>query len=202
MSAAREMRRLSNQLVQCLQLPACDADLITAIGEAVNRVRGRPVRLYAVPFPPDVANGVWIDREGHDVIAYEKHADLEHQVVIIGHEIWHMMQGHCGLLTDHGPMASRALTGDVARAQELVTAICMTDDARHTADQTMHVQTSIQFALRADGAAVHKEEDADRFGVRFATAVQAHMEEVRSMAGLEDNLAGRIHIFMAHRFRR
>ncbi|MGW2822930.1 hypothetical protein ACWC24_18345 [Streptomyces sp. NPDC001443] len=199
------MRRLSNQLVHAFNPPARDEDLIPEIGAALNCVRGRPVRLHAFPFPPDVANGLWIDRQDHDVIAYEKRADLEHQIVIIGHEIWHMFQGHCISLTSHGPTAARAKEEGSSRARQLVAEICEDIDqavnSGHTVDPVEHLRASMQFALRADSAAAHREEEADRFGVRFATALQAHREEVQSLVGLEDTFAGRIRLTMAHRFR-
>ncbi|MBN0043357.1 hypothetical protein JS756_04440 [Streptomyces actuosus] len=108
------MRRLSARLVENLTLPPGGGDVVPALGEALSRVRGRPVRLRAAAFPPLTASGLWVDRVDHDLIVYEENTEPEHQLVIIGHEAWHMFQGHCGGVTHHGPVASRASGGEAS----------------------------------------------------------------------------------------
>lgn len=198
-SPARAMRRLTARLLTALELPDGDEDLLPAVGRAVEQVRGRPVRLHAVPFPPDIASGLWIQRPSHDVIAYEAHTDLEHQLVIIGHEVWHLFEGHCRSLTAHGPAASRAGDGGAADAvRDVVAAVCAADGAGAPPERPLDV--SLHVALRADASTVHQEEEAEFFGVRFATAVGAARTEARSGVDLR-NLAGRIRFSLAHRIR-
>ncbi|MEU5191763.1 hypothetical protein AB0G83_32190 [Streptomyces klenkii] len=193
------MRRLSGRLVAALELPDCGIGLLRTVGKAVEQVRGRPVRLHAVAFPPDVASGLWVNRATHDIIAYEMHTDLEHQLVIIGHEVWHMFEGHCGSLTAHGAAASRALDKRTASAvQELMASI---PDINSTdISQSDQMDISLHVALRADTIAIRQEEEAELFGIRFATHMQAALDEARLPADLGD-LAGRIRASMTHRIR-
>ncbi|MFF0963846.1 hypothetical protein ACWDQO_04750 [Streptomyces sp. NPDC003703] len=224
-AGARAMRRLSARLLSALELPDSEAGVIPAIGAALERVRGRPVRLHAVPFPPGIASGLWIDRASHDVIAYERHTDLEHQLVIIGHEIWHMFEEHDGAPTAHGPAASRAAEQQVPDAvRALVAAVCADDPSGEPpgtrTDLRLHV------ALRAERtrspqnsrnsqstrstrtaentghtAAGRHEEEAEYFGYRFATGVREALAQARTAAD-PAHLAGRIQVSMAHRIRR
>ncbi|MEU9802647.1 toxin-antitoxin system, toxin component [Streptomyces sp. NPDC051000] len=194
------MRRLSARLVRNLQPPASDGDVIPEIGQALSRVRGRPVRLRSAAFPPATASGLWVDRISHDLIAYEENTDREHQLVIIGHEAWHMFQGHCGSVTHHGPGASRAGVNEetvaLAKLMNVISDVVNADLLpAGRMDAALHVAT------RTDTRQVEEEVDAERFGFRFATDVQAVLEEARSSADPQD-LAGRIQASMAHRFRR
>jgi hypothetical protein len=194
------MRRLSARLVAALDLSDSEDDVIPGIRRAVEQVRGRPVRMHPVAFPPEIASGLWIDRTTHDVIAYERQTDLEHQLVIIGHEVWHMFEGHCGSLTAHGPAASRAAEERVlGGVRHVVAAICEADPAElPLADQ---MDLGLHVALRADDpSAVRHEEEAEYFGYRFATGVREAMAEARSLADPE-LLAGRIQVSMVHRIR-
>ncbi|MFF8960141.1 toxin-antitoxin system, toxin component [Streptomyces sp. NPDC014894] len=199
-TAARSMRQLSARLVRHLRTPADEGDVIPAIGEVLTQVRGRPVRLRKAAFPPGTASGLWVDRTGHDLIAYEENTDPEHQLVIIGHEAWHMFQGHCGNATAHGPAASRAAEYEPAGAlADLAAEIARADDAE--GDPATRRDAALQFAARADARNVHEEVEAELFGIRFATDVQAALAEIRTPAD-PHNLAGRIRASMAHRIRR
>ncbi|MFI1063646.1 toxin-antitoxin system, toxin component [Streptomyces spororaveus] len=196
----RGMRRLSARLVGNLQPPAGGGDAIPAIGQALSRVRGRPVRLRGAVFPPATASGLWIDRTGHDLIVYEENTDREHQLVIIGHEVWHMFQGHCGSVTQHGPTASRAggYEEDAALAH-LMTVISEAVDA--DLPSTGRMDAALHVATRAGARQAEEEVDAERFGFRFATDVRAALDQARLSADPR-GLAGRIQASMAHRFRR
>ncbi|EYT80049.1 hypothetical protein CF54_27695 [Streptomyces sp. Tu 6176] len=222
------MRRLSARLLSALELPDSEAGVVPAIGAALERVRGRPVRLHAVPFPPGIASGLWIDRASHDVIAYERHTDLEHQLVIIGHEIWHMFEEHDGAPTAHGPAASRAAEQQVPDAvRALVAAVCADDPSGEPpgtrTDLRLHValraertrtpqnsqNTRSTRSTRTAGntenaentAAGRHEEEAEYFGYRFATGVREALTQARTAAD-PAHLAGRIQVSMAHRIRR
>ncbi|MFJ6901532.1 toxin-antitoxin system, toxin component [Streptomyces hokutonensis] len=195
----RPMRQLSERLVRNLPIPVGDDGLITAIGEALTEVRERPVRLREVAFPHGVASGLWVDRAGHDLIAYEANTDPEHQRVIIGHEAWHMFHGHCGSATIHGA-ASRAGEDPASSVlADLVAVIAAADDADPS--PTTRTDALLHFSARADAREIHEEREAELFGVRFATDVHAAVAEARTAAGLH-NLAERITASMAHRVRR
>ncbi|MET8824622.1 toxin-antitoxin system, toxin component [Streptomyces sp. NPDC004610] len=197
------MRRLSTRLVAALGPCEREEDLLPAVGAAIEKVRGRPVKLRAVAFPPETASGVWIDHSGFDILAFEQHTDPGHQLVILGHETWHMFQGHCSSLTAHGTVAARAQ--DTPRADALTTLL-----ARLTATDTDTEPGSgsgepapprMHIAMRTGSGADQHEEDAEFFGVRFATSVQAAVAASRAVADTAQ-LAGRIEVSMAHRRRR
>ncbi|MEU2284274.1 toxin-antitoxin system, toxin component [Streptomyces sp. NPDC013178] len=146
------------------------------------------------------ASGLWVDRTTHDLIVYEENTDPEHQLVIIGHEAWHMFQGHSGSSTHHGSVASRAARENVTAAlAELAAAICEADEPRPVLAEGM--DAALHFAARTDTRAADEERDAEHFGFRFATDVQTALQESSLPAGPHD-LAGRIQASMAHRFSR
>ncbi|MFJ5265295.1 hypothetical protein ACIQAC_32995 [Streptomyces sp. NPDC088387] len=196
----RAMRRLSAQLVSNLPSSTHNEDVIPAIGEALSAVRGRPVRLREAVFPPATASGVWVDRTGHDLIVYEQNTDQEHQLVIIGHEAWHMFQDHGRGGLDLSPTASRGAADEAAGTlAAFVAALSQATRADLSPDQNMDV--GLHFAARTDTCGIHEEVEAELFGFRFATDVQAARDQFRA-ADDPRNLTGRVEASMAHRFRR
>lgn len=195
----RRMRQLSARLLRHFPTPTDDQDVIPAIGRALSHVRGRPVRLRKTAFPPATASGVWLDRSSHDLIIYEENTDPEHHLVIIGHEIWHMFQGHCGSGAEHGPSASRAGNDEAAQILTELCNVIFADDADESPVACTDV--SLHFAARSHGRQADEELDAERFGFRFATDVQAALQQART-PGDPHGLAGRIQASMAHRFHR
>ncbi|MER7377137.1 hypothetical protein [Streptomyces lanatus] len=194
------MRKRSAQLIRHLRPTLSDDNLIASIGDALTQVRGRPVRLRSVPFPPGIASGVWVDRTGHDLIGYEENTDLEHQLVIIGHETWHMLEGHCSDLTAHGAAAARSNEGQPPDAlAQLVALIAEMDGAELSPETSM--DAPLHFAARAGAHENEHEVEAELFGYRFATDVQVALARARTAAD-PDQLAGRIQASMAHRVRR
>ncbi|MFD7283644.1 hypothetical protein ACFV80_43305 [Streptomyces sp. NPDC059862] len=140
-----------------------------------------------------------MDRTSHDLIVYEENTDPEHQIVIIGHEAWHMFQGHGSHDSNHGPAAARTAGGEAARMlTEFVAAISKAARADLSPAQPMDV--GLHFAARTDGHEVHEELEAEHFGFRFATDVQAALGDARAARDPRD-LTGRIQASMAHRFR-
>ncbi|MFD0319353.1 toxin-antitoxin system, toxin component [Streptomyces flavalbus] len=199
-SGPKQMRRLSVQLIRALRLPSDGQDVIPAIGQALTRVRGRTVRLRAAAFPPATASGVWIDRTDHDLIAYEKNTDPEHQLVIIGHEAWHMFQGHCGTGVGHGPPAASRADGRKAAVWVELRAMlsALVADTGEPAAERMDID--LHFAARTDDRELQEELEAERFGFRFATDVRSAQDKARE-PGDPHHLAGRIQASMAHRFK-
>ncbi|MEU0196494.1 hypothetical protein ABZ250_42925 [Streptomyces afghaniensis] len=140
-----------------------------------------------------------MDRTNHDLIVYEENTDPEHQIVIIGHEAWHMFQGHGSQGANLGPTAARA-TGGAApgKLTEFVAAISKA--ARADLSPAQHMDVGLHFAARTDSHEIHEELEAEHFGFRFATDVQAALGEARA-ASDPGNLTGRIQASLAHRFR-
>lgn len=190
------MRKLSARLVNGLRPLTGGTELVPALGRALSLVRGRPVRLREAAFPPATASGVWVERTDHDLIVYEKNTGPEHQIVIIGHEAWHMFADHGA---DHGAAAARAARTEAV--EELAAFVAAVAGAARTGPSSAgHGDAGLHFAARTEGQELREELEAEHFGFRFATDVRAALDEARAA---EDprNLTGRIQASMAHRFR-
>ena len=86
-------------------------ELYAALCAAMSRRRGRPVVFRMAAFPPGTASGLWLDMADRDLVVVEERTAPEHQLVILGHELWHMKAGHRGHhvegTTVAGPAAGR-----------------------------------------------------------------------------------------------
>ncbi|MFG2425002.1 toxin [Streptomyces sp. NPDC048448] len=89
------MRRFADLLIDpiTVELPADPEELFNALVESAIQWRGRQINVYRACFPPDTATGLWLDRETHDDVIIEERAATWHQIVIFGHELWHMSCG-------------------------------------------------------------------------------------------------------------
>ncbi|MER7680431.1 toxin-antitoxin system, toxin component [Streptomyces sp. NPDC096934] len=108
------MRRLCGELVAELSFPAPaePATLYAALCDAMSRRRGRPVRFRTAAFPPGTASGLWLDMAEQDLVVIEERTAPDHQLVILGHELWHMTAGHCGHHVEGAAVAARLLDDD------------------------------------------------------------------------------------------
>jgi len=108
------MRRLCGELVDELSLtaPAEPGDLYAALCEGMSRRRGRPVRFRTASFPPGTASGLWLDMAEQDLVVIEERTAPDHQLVILGHELWHMSAGHHGRHVGGAAVAARLLSDD------------------------------------------------------------------------------------------
>lgn len=153
------MARLYAELEAALGEPVpSDVDqLFGRLAEYLTSRRGRPVRIVRRNFPVEVGpvSGLWVDREHDDVIAVVKSTSDFHSLVILGHEIWHMLQGHCGEHALEARVAARLLNGGVADA-ELEAAV------RHVAARTHAVPG--------------EEAEAEKFGRLLARRLRRHVE--------------------------
>ncbi|MFD6891722.1 toxin-antitoxin system, toxin component [Streptomyces sp. NPDC059957] len=71
-------------------------ELLRAVCTYVSDASGREVRLMLEPFPPGTVSGLWLDLGDHEVIAVERNTLPIHQMVILGHELWHRKEGCSG----------------------------------------------------------------------------------------------------------
>ncbi|MFD4570933.1 toxin-antitoxin system, toxin component [Streptomyces sp. NPDC058417] len=166
------MRRLCGELVAELGLPApaaAPADLYTALCDAMSRRRGRPVMFRTAVFPPGTASGLWLDMAEQDLVVIEERTAPDHQLVILGHELWHMKAGHCSHHVEGAAVAARLLH-DEADLRATVLRVA----ARSRFDQ-------------AD------ERDAESFGLLLASKCRAWLPGSSPRErGQRDHLAGRI----------
>ncbi|MFB9518154.1 hypothetical protein [Streptomyces purpureus] len=172
------MRRLRDELVAGLTLPApaAPADLYQALCDGMSRRRGRPVQYRMACFPPATASGLWLDMADQDLVVIEERTAPDHQLVILGHELWHMNAGHCSHHVDGAAVASRVLSDDA----DLTAAV------RQVAARTQFDQA--------------EENEAESFGLMLASKCRAWLtgSTLRGPAR-ENGLAGRIEASLGYR---
>ncbi|GGJ50825.1 toxin-antitoxin system, toxin component [Streptomyces brasiliensis] len=174
MGIGRDMRRLSGELVGELTLPAPARphDLYTALCDGMSRRRGRPVHVRAATFPPGTASGLWLDMADRDLIVVEERTAPDHQLVILGHELWHMKSDHSGRHVEGVAVATRLLDEDPDQA-------------------------ALQAAVRKVAARTHfdlaEEREAETFGLLLASKCRTWLAGSALRGPVQrDHLAGRI----------
>ncbi|GHD98443.1 toxin-antitoxin system, toxin component family protein [Streptomyces alanosinicus] len=132
--------------------PADARELCRALCAAMSDLRGgRPVQLRFERFPDELAvTGLWVEFHEFDLVIVEERAEEVQQLVILGHELWHMHAGHC-----HHPGAGAAASRVLAEEPDLRAA-------------------ALAVAAR-DGSRQRDEADADEFGHRLATAFRPRL---------------------------
>jgi hypothetical protein len=167
----KEMRRLCGELVAELTLPAParPEELYGALCDAMSRRRGRPVHFRTAAFPPGTASGLWLDMNDQDVVVVEERTAPDHQLVILGHELWHMKAGHCSHHVEGAAVAARLLSDEAD----------LEDTVRRIAART-----------RFDEG---EEQDAESFGLLLASKCRTWLAGSSSRGPVQrDRLAGRI----------
>ncbi|MEU4166210.1 toxin-antitoxin system, toxin component family protein [Streptomyces sp. NPDC026665] len=94
------MRALAVELGRVLRrridTPVDMRRLAEALCEEMSRRRGgRPVQLRFERFPDEIeVTGLWMEFSDFDLVVVEERAETVQQLVILGHELWHMKEGH------------------------------------------------------------------------------------------------------------
>ncbi|MEW2132686.1 toxin-antitoxin system, toxin component family protein [Streptomyces sp. NPDC005435] len=151
----RAMRALASALAAAVHArpqPVCGiGDLCAALCEAMSARRdGRPVELRFERFPDELeVTGLCVEFQDFDLVIVEERAEAVQQLVILGHELWHLHAGH----RHHPPAgaAARALAGEPGRQS-----LALTVAAR-------------------DGSREDEEAAADDFGHRLATLFRGRL---------------------------
>ncbi|MFA3872889.1 toxin-antitoxin system, toxin component [Streptomyces sp. MMCC 100] len=171
------MRRLCGELVGELTLPAPapPTELYTALCETMSRRRGRPVLFRMAAFPPGTASGLWLDMTDRDLVVVEERTAPGHQLVILGHELWHMQAGHGGHDVEGATVAARLSATDGAdRDEEALRATVRTVAARSRFD-------------------LADEREAEAFGLLLASKCRTWLAGSSLRGPVQrDHLAGRI----------
>ncbi|MCO8308818.1 hypothetical protein [Streptomyces sp. RKCA744] len=96
------MRRACASLVRDLQLPIpSDPDqVIIALCQRMEQRLGRHVQHRFVSFPPNTVSGLWVATDTVDYILCEEQTSPWHQLLITGHEYWHIEAEHRATLAD------------------------------------------------------------------------------------------------------
>ena len=87
---------------------------LEAFGRALERRRGRPLTLVAIPLLPG-RHATWVETASRDYILYEPFLPLARQVRAIAHQAGHMCGGHRGVASGTMPApchAARTLEGE------------------------------------------------------------------------------------------
>ncbi|WP_217240514.1 toxin-antitoxin system, toxin component family protein [Streptomyces sp. AC555_RSS877] len=143
------MRALAADLATALRArprpPSDVRELCAALCEEMSvRRGGRPVELRFERFPDEIeVTGLWVEFQDFDLVIVEERAEAMQQLVILGHELWHMTAEH----THHhvaGTAAAHAL-----------------------AEQPGWKDVALTVAAR-DGSRQRDESEADDFGHRLA----------------------------------
>ncbi|MFI6486155.1 toxin-antitoxin system, toxin component family protein [Streptomyces sp. NPDC050564] len=114
--ADSEMRALAVELSRVLRkridTPIDIRELADALCEEMSRRRdGRPVQLRFERFPDEIeVTGLWMEFHDFDLVIIEERAETVQQLVILGHELWHMREGHRDHHVDGAAAAARALS--------------------------------------------------------------------------------------------
>lgn len=164
------MRSLARDLAAAVharpETPGGVRELCRALGEEMSGLRGgRPIEVRFERFPDEIeVTGLWLEFADFDLVIVEERAEAVQQLVILGHELWHLQNGH-----RHSHLA-----GDAA--------------ARALADAPGWRGMPLTVAAR-NGSRAADEAEADDFGHRLAALFRPHL--TGSGAGAALGPAGR-----------
>ncbi|GAA3129148.1 toxin-antitoxin system, toxin component family protein [Streptomyces echinatus] len=150
------MRSLADELAAAVRTRTEPPDgvrqLCRALCEEMSALRdGRPVELRFERFPDEIeVTGLWVEFADFDLVIVEERAEAVQQLVILGHELWHLYAGH--------------------RHHHLVTAAA----ARALADTPGWREEALTVAAR-NGSRETDEAEADDFGHRLAALFREHL---------------------------
>ncbi|XES00549.1 toxin-antitoxin system, toxin component family protein [Streptomyces sp. S1D4-11] len=87
---------LTRALKKRLDAPVDVRELAEALCQEMSRRRDdRPIQLRFERFPDEIeVTGLWMEFHDFDLVIVEERAETVQQLVILGHELWHMMAGH------------------------------------------------------------------------------------------------------------
>ncbi|MES9519424.1 toxin-antitoxin system, toxin component family protein [Streptomyces capoamus] len=129
--------------------------LCRALCEEMSALRGgRPLELRFERFPDEIeVTGLWVEFADFDLVIVEERAEAVQQLVILGHELWHLHAGH----------RHHHLTGAAARA---------------LTDAPGWPEAALTVAAR-NGSREADEAEADDFGHRLATLFRDRLHGTR-----------------------
>ncbi|MGC5035267.1 MULTISPECIES: toxin-antitoxin system, toxin component family protein [unclassified Streptomyces] len=94
------MRALAADLTAAVRArdrqPGDIRSLCRALCEEMSARRGgRPLELRFERFPDEIeVTGLWVEFQDFDLVIVEERAEAVQQLVILGHELWHLHAGH------------------------------------------------------------------------------------------------------------
>ncbi|MEV6176207.1 toxin-antitoxin system, toxin component family protein [Streptomyces sp. NPDC052016] len=127
------MRELAGDLSAALRArphrPAGVREVSRALCEEMAALRGgRPVELRFERFPDEFdVTGLWVEFQDFDLVIVEERAEDVQQLVILGHELWHLHAGH----RHHHAAAAHALA-ERSGWRDLALAVAARNGSRET----------------------------------------------------------------------
>lgn len=111
----KKMRRVRAELLGGLQnfRPASPEDLISRLCEVMSDRSGQPVIYRLMPFPAGTVTGLWIATKEQHLVLVEERTDPMHQLVILGHEFWHLESHRDEIKPMGGAEAARLLSREL-----------------------------------------------------------------------------------------
>lgn len=122
----KEMRKLTADLISAIEpriaLPVEPRQLCVELCREMSERQGQPIDLRILAFPDETGvTGLWLKFEDRSIILVEERADPVQQLVIIGHELWHLKSGHCGSHHMEGASAAaRAISEEISLHRVLI----------------------------------------------------------------------------------
>ncbi|MEU0987131.1 hypothetical protein [Streptomyces sp. NPDC005953] len=180
------MRQLRDELTRAIEQarPVGPEDVFAALCARLSERRGRPVVLHLVDFPPQTASGLYLDMADRDVICVQATTSPLHQLIIFGHEVWHMVAGH-------GSAHPAVLVDPAHRAPD------GTATAARLATDSTGLPTVAKLAARTDFRQA-QETEAETFGLELGAQLRRWLERPGDPAPTSA-LAQRIQASLGHR---
>ncbi len=153
------MRELTGDLSAALRArpsrPSGVRDVCRALCEEMSARRGgRPVEVRFERFPDEIeVTGLWVEFQEFDLVIVEERAEAVQQLVILGHELWHLHAGHRHHHHGVGTVAAGVL-----------------------ADRSGWDSVALAVAAR-NGSREDDEAEADDFGHRLAARFRRYLSE-------------------------
>ncbi|MFF0450815.1 hypothetical protein ACFYT4_31290 [Streptomyces sp. NPDC004609] len=185
------MRELRDDLAHAVELagPTTPREVFATLCGRLCERRGRPVELHLVEFPPQTASGLYLDMADRDIICVQASTHPFHQLVIFGHEVWHMVAGHSG---HHAPpTAPAAPTGPTAHPAPAA-------PAGHGRPGGRKPRTAVQIPAARTDFRQTQETEAETFGLHLGNRLRKWLDGTAAAAEPLSGVALRIHTSLGH----
>ncbi|MFF8960666.1 hypothetical protein [Streptomyces sp. NPDC014894] len=200
------MRQLRDDLARALEQAAPNGpdEVFAALCARLGTARGRPVILRFVDFPPQTASGLYLDMTDRDVICVQANTHPVHQLIIFGHEVWHMVAGHTGH-HDSGPAAAARSgpAGAAAAARLMAGGAPETGpeggpDERAAGEAAGELESAVQHLAARTDFRQAQEAEAETFGLELGAHLRRWLERSPGAAP-RSPVAQRIQDSLGHR---
>ncbi|MDX2677085.1 toxin-antitoxin system, toxin component family protein [Streptomyces soliscabiei] len=169
------MRELTADLSAAVRARPCRPsgvrDVCRALCEEMSARRGgRPVEVRFERFPDEIeVTGLWVEFQDFDLVIVEERAEAVQQLVILGHELWHLHAGHRHHHHGVGTAAADALARRSGRSDEV-------NERSERSERSDWDSVALAVAARS-GSRADDEAEADDFGHRLAARFRRYLTD-------------------------